>query len=42
MRFGGRRKLVIPAELGYGADGSPPDIPPNSVLVFEVQLLGMQ
>jgi peptidylprolyl isomerase len=39
MKVGGRRMLVIPAELGYGAQGSPPNIPPNSALVFVVDLL---
>ena len=39
MRVGGRRRMVVPPSLGYGSRGSPDVIPPNAVLVFEMELM---
>ena len=37
LKVGGKRRITVPAPMGYGKEGSPPEIPPNSTLVFDVE-----
>src|SRR4051812_1567807 len=41
MKVGGRRELIIPPDLGYGAQGQPPTIPANATLVFVIDLVSV-
>jgi peptidylprolyl isomerase len=41
MKVGGTRRLIIPPSLGYGAQGSPPTIPANATLIFDITLVSI-
>jgi FKBP-type peptidyl-prolyl cis-trans isomerase FkpA len=42
MQIGGKRRLIVPPKLGYGARGAGGRIPPDSTLVFEIELIGLE